>query len=209
MGLARTKRGAFWGCLLFLLVAGGVKDSQALLVDLDAYVQFSIVGPDGVTPLPADSVVYIVGSGDALNDGMQVAPPGGTNYIAQSVQGDDVILGTVRLDSLGQFLTTVQYDSDNVQYVYIRFFDSTNDPVQGYVYWGTSAVYHLGVTLGVSTVVFDPTTNLVASNRNNFIIIPEPSSAGLYLLAAGMFMALRKTMRQKIGARDEGEGSRS
>jgi hypothetical protein len=200
------RRWGVWGCTLFLLLAGGVTDSHALLVDLDAYVQFSIMQADGVTPMPVGSIVYIVGSGDAVNDGMDAVPPGGTNLVADSVLGDDVILGTVQLDASGQFLVTLQYESDDVNYVYIRFFQDTNYPVEGYLYWGTSAVYSLGVTLGVSTVVFDPTTNLVASNRNNFIAVPEASTAGMYLLAAGMLMALRSTVRRGRAEKARGGG---
>ena len=191
----------FWA--VFCLALVGMIGVQAALVDLDAYVTYSIYGPDGTTPLANGSIVYIIGSLNSVVD-----PPqsyGVTNYIASSVTGDDVILGIVRIgdnvSSNGTFFTTVQYDSDAIDYVYIRFFDSTNNPPAGMVYWGTSSNYFIGPpTLGVSTVDFNPNTAnpLIASNYNNFVIVPEPSSANLIVLVAGMAWAMRSSMKRRV-----------
>lgn len=171
----------------------GTVPSHALIVDLDAYVDMSILGPDGVTPIADGSWVFIIGSGDAIQDPMASV---GTNLIANSVTGDDVILGAIQIPfnsipGTGMFFATVQYESDDINYTYIRFFDSTGQ-LTGPLYWGTSTMFQLGVTLGVSTVQYDQNTQLVATNLNNFIIIPEPSTANLFVVVAGMLWAMRR-----------------
>ncbi|HMP89307.1 MAG TPA: hypothetical protein PJ991_03850 [Kiritimatiellia bacterium] len=171
--------------------------AYALLVDLDAYVDFPILQEDGVTPLADGSWVYIIGSTDSIIDPMQMV---GTNFIAGSVTGDDVILGIVRIgdgavSNSGTFFSTVRYESDEINYVYIRFFNST-DSLTGLIWWGTSAMFQLGVTLGVATVVFDQGTNLITDNEDNFVIIPEPNTIHLFVLVAGMFWAMRARMRR-------------
>lgn len=169
--------------------------ARAAIVDLDAYVEFSIMENDGVTPLADGSWVYIIGSGNSVADPIRDvwgAPP--TDLIPNSVTGDDVILGIVQIGqdviSNGTFFTTVQYDSLEVSYVYIRFFDTTNYNITGMLYWGTSAVVQLGVTLGVSTVQFDPGGSLVATDYNNFVVIPKPTTGNLIVLVAGMIWAM-------------------
>lgn len=169
-----------------------VAPSRALLVDLDAYVDMGILGPDYVTPIADGSWVFIIGSTDTNQDPMQAV---GTNFIAGSVTGDDVILGAIQIPlnaftNSGMFFTTVQYDSDTINYTYIRFFD-TPGPLTGALYWGTSAMFQLGITLGVSTVEYGQGTNLVATNFNNFVIIPEPSTGNLFIMVAGMLWAMR------------------
>ncbi len=178
------------------VTSAGVLSARAAIVDLDAYVLQPILGGDGVTALADGSWVFIVGSGDSVLNPMQSI---GTNFIANSVTGDDEILGIVQIDSTfgaGTFATTVQYDSSLINYVYIRFFDTTG-PLTGMLYWGTSTVFELGVTLGVSTVQFNPGDQLVATNYNNFVIIPEPSTANLLLLVGGMIWAMRASMGRK------------
>lgn len=196
-GVTRRWR-VLWACVAVACL--GVLPARAAIVDLDAYVLYSIMQQDGFTPLADGSWVYIIGSGDNVANPMNTYGSPATNLIANSVTGDDVILGIVQIGenviSNGTFFTTVQYDSDEVQYVYIRFFDTTG-LITGLVYWGTSTVFQLGVTLGVSTVQFDPDGSLIATNLNNFVIIPEPNTANLMLLVAGMIAAMRASMRKK------------
>jgi len=175
-----------------------------LIVDLDAYVDMSILGPDGVTPIADGSWVFIIGSGDAIQDPMAMS---GTNLIAGSVTGDDVILGAIQIPfnsipGTGQFFATVQYDSDFINYTYIRFFDSTGQ-LSGPLYWGTSTMFQLGITLGVSTVQYDQNTQLIATNLNNFIIIPEPSTANLFVMVAGMLWAMRRNRAAFVNKDEE------
>jgi hypothetical protein len=174
--------------------------ARALIVDLDAFVDNAITGPDGITPLADGSLVYIIGSSNNLID-----PPisVGTNIIGDSVTGDDIILGIVRIgdnsiSNSGTFFTTVQFESDEINYVYIRFFDSPG-PLTGSLYWGTSTIFQLGITVGVATVQFDQPGDLSATNQNNFVIIPEPSTLNLFVVVAGMLWTIRRRM-QATGA---------
>lgn len=198
-----------WRIFLVTLVAAllGVAVVRAAIVDLDALVTYSILNNSN-TPLADGSWVYIIGSSNAVIDPMDSI---GTNYISYSTTGDDTILGLVQINldnfSNGTFFTTVQYDSDQVKYVYIRFFDFTNSPyVTGMVHWGTSTIFQLGVTLGVSTVAFDQGGQLKATNYNNFVVIPEPNTANLIMLVAGMIWAMRATMRRQGEQGDKGQG---
>ncbi len=208
---SQIKRRALWVLVCLLLV--GMLGVQAALVDLDALVTYSIYGSDGVTPLAPGSLVYIIGSFDAIVDPMAAfgAPP--TNLVAISTTGDDVLLGSVRIgdnvSSNGTFFTTVKFESTQVKYVYIRYFEYTNaEYVTGMVYWGNSSNFFIGgPTLGVSTVDFaaDANVHLVASNLNNFGVIPEPSTANLVVLVAGMAWAMRVSMKRRVKqARENG-----
>ena len=171
--------------------------ARAAIVDLDAYVLNPILQDDGITPLADGSWVFIIGSSDTNIDPMV---SWGTNFIANSVTGDDIILGIVQIDSLfgaGTFGTTVQYDSTLVNNVYIRFFDTTG-PLTGMIWWGTSPMLGpVGVTLGVTTVQFDPDGSLQTDEYDSFVVIPEPSTANLLLLVGGMIWAMRASMARK------------
>lgn len=185
-----------------LLMAGALS-ARAALVDLDLYVTYSILQNDQVTPLADGSLVVVIGSGDSINDGMAVYPQNvGTNYLALSTLGDDMILGYVYIGentfaNTGRFFQTFQYNSTNdIGYVYIRYFQ-TPGPVTGMVYWGQSDVYNLNPTnYGVVTIDAAPLESLVASNYNNFVVIPEPSTAALLALAGGMVYVLRRSRRR-------------
>ena len=197
-----------WQLLWVTLVVAslGVAAVRAAIVDLDAWVQYSIYQSDGTTPLADGSWVYIVGSFDDVADPMYAF---GTNFIAELPTGDDVILGAVQINldsfSNGTFFTTVQYESDEVKYVYIRFFEFTNGlPITGLVDWGVSTTFQLGVTLGVSTVDFGP--DLVADRTDNFVVIPEPTTGNLIILVSGMIWAMRTSMRGKGKPTDKGQG---
>ena len=141
---------------------------------------------------------------------------GGTNYIFNSVLGNDVLLGTVfigenSLSNTGKFFQTFQYDTaDNIGYVYIRYFQTTG-PVTGMVYWGQSAVVNLVPTnFGVVTIDIAPNNSLVADHHDNFVVIPEPGSASLIILAGGLVFGARlasKRAKRKSGShRTEEQG---
>jgi hypothetical protein len=194
---------AFWLCLL--MSCTGVVLVHGVLFDLDAFVTFSIFEQGGGPgdELVDGSRVYIMGSVDNVNDGMQTwYGPSGTNLIANSTLGDDVLLGEVAIGfnatNAGTFFTTLKYDPTEVSYVYIRYFDTTNEPIGGIVDWGTSLVYSLVPTLGVARVDFAPSGSLQAENTNNFVIVPEPSTGNLMVLFFAMLGGLRSRMaRQK------------
>jgi hypothetical protein len=177
---------------LLLMTAGGVT------VNLQAYITFSLLTSNGVLPLADGSVVYIIGSLDANIDPMQVNGTPATNYIADSTSGDDIIVGVTavyaaQLNSNGTFYAgDFYYEDDLVDYLYIRFFDSPA-PITGLVNWGTSPITNVGdlsdcCALGVIEVDF--VGNLAATNYNNFVVIPEPSTINLLVLCGGLFSAL-------------------
>lgn len=208
----------FW--VAVCLAVTGLIGAHAALVTLYAYVSYSIYGPGGTTPLANNSLVYIIGSSNSVIDPMASWGSPATNYIAGTTTGDDVFLGTVRIgdnvDSNGTFFVVVEFDSDLVKYVYLRFFDwQDNEPVTGMVYWGQSSNFFIGnPTLGVSVVDFnqDAPNSLIASNQNNFVVIPEPGTANLLILVAGMAWAMRTSMRRAGAKRakaidSEGSGS--
>jgi len=183
-----------WICLATVVIFPHV--SKALIVDLDAYVDMAILQEDGLTPLADGSWVFIMGSADNFIDPMVTY---GTNYDAYSVTGDDVILGMIQIplnstNNSGTFFTTVQYESDDINFTYLRFFSETNLLISGMLYWGTSSMFQLGVTLGVATVQYDQDQQLIATNYNNFIIIPEPNTLNLFIMVAGMLGAMRVRM---------------
>lgn len=196
-----------WGwCVGGLLSLGMI--AHAALIDLDAMVTYSIYDHLGNNPLADGTVVYIIGSGDSTMNPMD-SVGGSSNLVADSTTGDDVVLGQITIDSSltgsnGTFFTTLQYESTQVGWVYLRFFEFTNGlPVTGLVYWGTSAIHQLSPTptIGVNSVDFNPNATLVASNLNNFVAVPEPSTANLLILVGGMAWAMRATMKGKTRVR--------
>lgn len=189
--------------LCLLLLAGTVSCAYALIVSLDVYVEFGILDENG-DPLADGMTVLVMGSADPINDGMYLYGPGPTNYIADSTLNDDVLLATVTISSnesgvAGGFFATLTYDSDEINYVYIRFFNAPPGALTGMIYWGTSSVVQLGVTLGVSTVSFDSGGQLEATNYNNFVVIPEPSTVNLFVMMAGVLWAMRAHVRKRVG----------
>lgn len=210
MNAGRTRHWyVFWACFL-IAFAAIVLISQAAPINLIAYVTYSLLDSSG-NPLPDGSMVMIFGSWDEYNDG-PVAPYGGDDpLIADSTQGDDIFLGWVRIGqpsyfgSNGTFYTANQitFDDTMVRYMYLRFFDTTDYPVTGYVGWGTSTVF--GYTSAFGQAEVDFVGNYVASMTNNFVIIPEPSTAHLLLifagLVAGMHAASRKNQSAQRGRR--------
>lgn len=190
--------------LCLLIMAGTVSCAYALIVSLDVYVEFALLDGGG-SPLEDGMTVMVLGTQDPVNDGMQLY--GATNYIANSTLGDDILLATITVSSnesgiAGGFFATITYESDDIDYVYIRFFDAPPGALTGMIHWGTSSVIQLGVTLGVSTVTFDSGSSLQATNYNNFVVIPEPSTANLFIMMAGMMWAMRAQMRKRMLLRE-------
>lgn len=205
MKARRTRRWlAFWACFVLAFVAILVV-SHAAPVNLIAYVTYSLLDSSG-NPLPDGSIVMIFGSGDAINDGPM---PFGTNIIADSTQNDDVFLGWVQVGqpsyfgSNGTFYTANQitFDDSIINYLYLRFFDTTAYPVEGFVNWGTSTVFGYTAAFGQAEVDF--VGNYVASMTNNFVIIPEPSTAHLLLVFAGLVAGMHAGTRKNRAAQSD------
>jgi hypothetical protein len=137
-----------------------------------------------------------------VNNGPQTY--GGTNIIADSVKGDDVFIGMVRIDSPsygtsnGTFYTANEFsfDDDTIHYLYIRFFNTTNYPVGGYLTWNTSPVW--GFTSEFNKVTEDFVGNYLTSVTNNFVVIPEPSTSHLLLVFLGLAFGMRSIMKKDV-----------
>jgi hypothetical protein len=198
-GWPRSERGwrVFWAgfAVALLLVAA----SYGAPVNLIAYVTYSLLNSGG-TPLSDGSYVMIFGSTDAINNGPTTWGAG--NIIADSVQGDDVYLGYTRIDmpsyngSNGTFYTAgeIWFDDAVIHYLYIRFFDSTNYPISGVIAWNTSTIIETTSRLG--QVEMDFLGNIPTSVTNSFVVIPEPSSASLFVLFAGLMLGMRASMKR-------------
>ena len=198
------KLGRFTALMVGLWLAC-LPQARAVLVDLDLYITYSILnhGGGGGNVLADGSWVIVVGSADNVNNGMTTYGSS-TNYIAMSAQGDDIILGYVFIGdnsfaNTGKFFSTFQYDSSQIGYVYIRYFETTGLP-EGMVYWGQSGVTNLGPTnFGVVTIDVSPNSSLIASNFNSFVVIPEPSTGPLIFMTGGILLALRFSRNRRRG----------
>lgn len=192
----------FWGGFAVALLL--VTAAYGAPVNLIAYVTYSLLDSAN-SPLADGSIVMIFGSGDAVNNGP--ATWGGTSLIADSTQGDDQYLGYVRIDmpsysgSNGTFYTAneIWFDDAVIHYLYIRFFNTTNYPVGGYlvgtpIAWNTSTI--IQTTSRFGQVEMDFLGNIPTSVTNNFVVIPEPSSFSLLALFAGLVLGMRASMRK-------------
>lgn len=194
----------FWGCLILALALlyvaeGGPQD----IIGLEAYVTYSILDSGG-SPLADGSVVYIIGSSVNTVPALTPADGSGTNYIANQTTASETFLATVYvnnnlLGSNGTFWTYLTYDSSQVQYVYLRYFDIQSEPVTGYLWWGHSGIFTLSPspTLGVNSVDFTPSGPISVTSQSNFVVIPEPSTVNLFLLVVGMSGAMWAGMKRE------------
>lgn len=163
------------------LFLGWIPISQGLIVTLSAYTSYSLYGPDGVTPLAEGSIVMIIGSLDSTPDPMF---PWAGGYVAQSTTGDDVFIGIAYvLDdgtiSAGGF----KYDSTMVNYLYLRFFDTTLSPIQGTFAWGTTDVWWVTNQFQFVNLDFAPDHGYQVGHTNLFVIIPEADTRNYMMLA--------------------------
>ncbi|HMO50566.1 MAG TPA: hypothetical protein PKE26_00370 [Kiritimatiellia bacterium] len=198
------KRGVNWRwlivCWSFLL--GTANYAHAAIVSMDLYVSFPIYQNDGVTFLPDGSIVEIVSSPFTEPAGhVQV----GSCYIWGSTQSNEVILatttiGTGVLPGSGTFFLTILFDNAIHSNLYIRFYNTNGPPNTNpaTIVWGQSTmmVGVGGTTLGVANVDFNQDNNLLTDQTNCFVVIPEPSTANLFVLMAGMMWAMRAHMRR-------------
>ena len=196
----------FWSIFLTAFIA--IQVSRGVTVTLEAYVSFSMTSSNGAD-LADGSVVYIMGSLDAVNDGMQEWQTNGgpVGFIANSTLGDDVYIGQVRVDmgalnAGGTFYAGPFYfDSTLVNYLYIRVFD-TNGVPQGYVNWAASDVFPGDLYDPIAPVVyvdFNPDHNLSTTNYDYFYVVPEPGTAQLLMLTAGLMYGFRMCFVKKRG----------
>ena len=180
------------------------------LINLECWVTYTLLQDDNYTPLVDGSIVLIIGSSNDVIDPMRIY--GETNYIARSTTGDDQIIGEVTIDSTlmgsnGTFYSCdFYYDPDEVKWLYLRFFQETNTALTGMIHWGESALFSAtGYSFGALSLDFSPDTDHIyyASNYDNFVIIPEPSSTTLMLLAGALLGGMSAASRRRT---QQGEG---
>jgi hypothetical protein len=187
----------FWCC--FVLMFFVITAAQSAIVDLIAYVSYSLKDSGGA-PLADGSIVMIFGSSDNVNNGPRTY--GVTNLIAESVQGDDVYLGFVRIDQVsygtsnGTFYTANEFSFDDsaISFLYLRIFNSAVYPVGGYLQWTSSPLF--GFTSEFGKVTTDFVGNYLTSVTNNFVVIPEPSTSHLLLVFFGLMFGIRAAMKK-------------
>lgn len=175
--------------LLILLLGVGIMSAvttDAATINLHAWVLFSLYQPDGVSPLADGSVVQIIGSNDDVMDPIDDAH-------AASTTGDDIVLGTVRASSLlgsaGTFFTAnIYYETDEVNYMYIRFYNTTNEPVLGPVTWGQSDSISNANHYANGVLEMDFGGGFTANQTNNFIVIPEPNTLQMMMVWGWIFL---------------------
>lgn len=201
--------------LVLGLIAGllGAVPTRAATINLIAYVTFALKDSDG-NPLADGSYVAIVGSGDAVNDGMTLTQDG---YIAESVHGDDVFIGWVRIgmpaynETPGTFYTANQYTFDDtvVHNLYLRFFDTTVYPIEGGgIAWGTSPVTNVDANIAFGQATMDFIGNYQTEYTNNFYIIPEPGTGSLLFVVLALMGGTSFYLKQ-AGARKRRAGRRA
>ncbi|NCC50933.1 MAG: hypothetical protein EOM20_06915 [Spartobacteria bacterium] len=193
----------FWAVFCVALTASIV--AYGTTVRLYATVTYSLLNHLSNAPLADGSVVYIMGSSNAIAD-----PPleFGGGLIAMSTTGDDTFIGSVRIGegvtSNGTFFTSnFEFDSDQVKYVYLRFFEYTNGVmIEGTgIWWNTSPTFSAtNFNPWVPVVAVDFVGQYAATNRNDFVIIPEPGVGALMLLCGGFFGAacLGRTKKSRV-----------
>ena len=161
-----------------LAVFGPVWASSAATIRLLAYTTFALTQVGG-TPLPDGSIIEIIGSGDAIQDGHV---PFGGGFAWGTTLGDDIILASTVVDSslgAGTFFQSLTYDDTVVNNLYIRFYDITAPPLGSNgqtIAWGSSAVFAASSFFGVDFQDFTPTGPLDTPNTNVFFVVPEPGS---------------------------------
>lgn len=189
----------FWVACCLVFVAAMY--AYGTMVRLYATVTYSLLNHLSNAPLADGSMVYIMGSSNDVAD----SPPtisGG--LVAHGVTNDDTYIGHVRIgdgvSSNGTFFTSnYEFDSDQVKYVYLRFFE-TNPPGQYIdgtgIWWNTSPTFSAtNFNPWAPQVNVDFIGNYAATNRNDFVVIPEPGTGILVVLCGGLLMAVRAGRR--------------
>ena len=201
MPMMRISSRRTWTLILFVLLLGSVVHGAT--VTLTAYSSYSLKDGQG-NNLADGSIIIIVGSPDAVANPMV---EWGTNLIAWSTTGDDVLLGWGYVSGGdGKFqIGGLTFDSDQINHMYVRFFDTNTWEVGGWVEWGTSDVFQVEVPGGQYWWFqdFAPNNDLYVNSTNNFYVIPEPGTLSYLLCALGVagWMKRRHNKGQKRGER--------
>ncbi|MBU0676913.1 MAG: PEP-CTERM sorting domain-containing protein [Verrucomicrobia bacterium] len=205
----------FWACFCAAFMTLAV--AQAATVRLVAFVGKALL--DTNSNILADgSLVQIIGSSDSTNNGFYSTgnytnspTTTGSNLWYNTTQGDDVILGSVTIAGPGSggfsngtfFTTDFTFDSSQITYMYIRFFDYVGTPVTGLVNYGYSEVL-IATNIRFGILVMNFGGGEKTTNWDNFVAIPEPSTVSLLLLAMGLITGFRASMKKADGSESTG-----
>ena len=195
-----------------LLLAGAVVRSLAVELSLIAYVSNALLQDDEVSALPDGSYVAIFGSADNNNDGPAFI---GSYMVPFAATGDDVFLGYVRINPYFSGAGTFISDQDfawettdvEINYLYIRFFNTTGFEIGVPVVWGVSDVFPASPPQ-FFVVEQDFIGGFVANMTNNVALIPEPTTANLMLLFGGLLVGLRASLKRRVKTEPAGNVSR-
>gem|GEM_PF-1193282 len=194
---------AGWLAMLLTLCSALLPSAQAAIVNLQAYVLLEIYQSDGTTPLPDGSIVQIIGSFDNVMD----APEELGGGLTGDTTGDDVILSVITINSAdlgipGTFFSgNTFFESDDIKYMYIRFYDTTSYPLSGTVDWGQSSTITNAEHVAFNVLEMDFVGGFTANETDTFVVIPEPATTHLVLTALLLVWALRARARHKAQAR--------
>lgn len=178
--------------------------ASAAIINLSAYVTIALLNEDGSAPLADGSIVQVIGSYDSIIDPMGSS---GGGYLGTTT-GDDLIIATITIDSsqLGSngtfYVGNLYYESDDVNYMYLRFFDSTG-PLTGLISWGESPVTNVEYD-AFGSIVVEFSGGYGTTNTDTFTIIPEPNTLSLVMVWSGMLAALKSTMRRREQEKKKG-----
>lgn len=188
-----------WRWIKAALVAAflSVAPAQGALINLQAYIVYALLNSDGSAPLADGSIVQIIGSSDAVADPMELY---GGAVIAEPT-GDDLLIATITIQSasLGSngtfFVGDYYYNSDEVNYMYLRFYDSPG-PLIGEIAWGQSPITNAGHDqFGVIEMNF--IGGYMTDTTDDFVVIPEPGTLNLLLVWATMVGAMRSSLKRE------------
>jgi hypothetical protein len=179
--------------LLFFMTA---HPAHAANLNLQVSITDGLLQDDETTDLPDNSIVYVILSTGTVNPPVEV----GGGLIADSTTGGDLLLATLRIDQDGIFFPQSAgiYDSSIYTHVYLRFFDyQGSEPVEGTNFWGTTEAVLISTTpFGIAFADF--AGGDAATNENVFVVIPEPGTMGLLLMAGGIFASLGFCSRRRF-----------
>ncbi len=201
-GQFQKLRHLIWIGVIAIFLIGS--SASAAIINLSAYVTLALLNADGSAPLADGSIVQIIGSYDDVIDPMSTAGGGYTG----GTTGDDIIIATITINStqLGSngtfYVGNLYYESDDINYMYLRFFDSTG-PLTGLISWGEAPITNVEYD-AFGSILVEFTGGYGTTNTGTFTIIPEPNTLNLLMVWTGMIAALKSSMRKEARKKKKG-----
>jgi hypothetical protein len=208
----KSARCRFIPVLFFSLLLAPSSHAAFYQIELD--IGFNIQLTSGGSELPLNSTFYLIGS---ATTNTTTPAPFGDALIADSIGPDEYLIARLQLNWVdgtveGEHSQTLfnVFVPDNIEFAYIRFFDYQDglSVVGTNIAWGQSGTI---VFSGFGNVVdlffgdgedgYQDMGNTVANQTNNFVVIPEPGTLNLILLAGAGILYLRRNLTKlKPGA---------